>query len=144
MERRQFLNNLARGAGTLIVLPVALAACEDDPIVPDNTGGNGSSGGSVLEIDLLNSQYSALTNTGGYVVRNNIIIINQGSQFIALSSVCTHTGCQVTYNSASNELPCPCHGSRFSSTGSVLQGPAEDPLRRYTVIQEGDVLKIER
>jgi Rieske Fe-S protein len=133
MERRQFLNNLAKGAGTLVVLPAVLASCSDDPGGPDN----------ILEIDLLDNQYNALNSPGGYVVRNNIIVINSGGQFIALSSVCTHSGCQVTYNSASNELPCNCHGSRFSVSGSVLEGPANRPLKEYSITRDGDLLTIE-
>ena len=141
MERRAFLNNLAKGAGTLIVLPAVLTGCEEEPIVPDNN--NNGTGGNFLEIDLLDEQYSALNNAGGHVVRNNIIVINKGGQFNALSSVCTHTGCQVSYNSSTGDLPCPCHGSLFSINGSVLNGPADAPLKRYPVTREGDLLKIE-
>ena len=70
------------------------------------------------------------------------IIVNTGDGFVALSSVCTHLGCQVTYNQSSGNLPCPCHGSVFSITGSVLNGPASSPLEQYNVTQEGDILTI--
>ena len=45
-----------------------------------------------------------------------------------LSAKCTHAGCTVKWDAAEHGWLCPCHGSRYSSTGQVVAGPAERPL----------------
>lgn len=47
----------------------------------------------------------------------------RGSLYRA-SAVCPHLGCIVHWNSLEGSWDCPCHGSRFGTGGSVLNGPA--------------------
>ncbi len=47
-----------------------------------------------------------------------------------LSAVCPHMGCIVGWNPAEKTWDCPCHGSRFASTGELISGPAETGLEQ--------------
>jgi glycine/D-amino acid oxidase-like deaminating enzyme/nitrite reductase/ring-hydroxylating ferredoxin subunit len=59
-----------------------------------------------------------------------------GGDVHAVSLTCTHLGCTVRWNQAETSWDCPCHGSRFSHDGSVLNGPAVRPLKQVEVPPE--------
>ena len=43
---------------------------------------------------------------------------------------CPHMGCALKWNAAERSWDCPCHGSRFSERGALLDGPATGDLPR--------------
>lgn len=53
-----------------------------------------------------------------------------GDEYVALLMRCTHRGC--TVRPAGQTLDCPCHGSRYTNDGEVIEGPADQDLRRMT------------
>ena len=51
----------------------------------------------------------------------------------AVSARCTHLGCIVSFNHTEQAWECPCHGSRFTPDGEILQGPAVHPLEKRDI-----------
>lgn len=49
----------------------------------------------------------------------------------ALRPVCSHMKCIVRWNGAEKSWDCPCHGTRYSVKGAVLEGPSFTGLDRY-------------
>lgn len=55
---------------------------------------------------------------------------DEGGEVHVLSPVCRHLWCYVEWNEAERSWDCPCHGSRYSGEGRVIQGPTVQDLRR--------------
>jgi len=53
---------------------------------------------------------------------------DEDGQVSAISAECTHRGCLVAFNETEKTWECPCHGSRFTTDGAILDGPANRPL----------------
>jgi len=53
---------------------------------------------------------------------------SEDNQLIMRSAICTHVGCVVHWNPFEKCWDCPCHGSQFAPDGTVLNGPALQPL----------------
>ena len=64
-----------------------------------------------------------------------IVVRALNSELVALSAVCTHSGCSVRFrqNQGNGELACNCHESVFGLDGENLAGPAPLPLKAYKV-----------
>lgn len=71
-----------------------------------------------------------------------ITLANVAGTIFAIDDTCTHRGCSLGDGKLDGStVQCACHGSRFDVTsGAVVRGPAEDPVRSYPVhVASGEV-----
>jgi cytochrome b6-f complex iron-sulfur subunit len=58
-------------------------------------------------------------------------VVDGQDSFVALYGVCTHLGCLPKWVDVNNRFECPCHGSKFQSTGLYIEGPAPRSMDRF-------------
>ena len=137
MERIEFLKLLGT-AGLMTCSGCALQSCDESstsvPAPPTNVN---------FTLDLTASANSSLLNDGGFVYKGGIIVTRLTStSYVALSQACTHEGVTVGFSAATGNFLCPRHGSRFSTTGLVLNGPATRALTKYNTELTGTNLRV--
>ena len=89
---------------------------------------------------------SPLSSVGGAALvqsssGNFLVARTAQDAFTALTAVCTHEACTVS-GFQNQAYVCPCHGSRYSLSGTVLQGPAPASLRQFATRFANNVLTI--
>lgn len=75
----------------------------------------------------LNEDEAIVTSING---QRTGIYKDKNSEIHMVDTTCTHMKCEVEWNSGERTWDCPCHGSRFSYTGKVMEGPAKYPLKK--------------
>jgi Rieske Fe-S protein len=106
----------------------------DESSTPSEEGTGSSGGGAAL------ASTSDVPVGGCFVVASAKIVLTQPTDgdFKAFTAVCTHQGCLVE-SSTEGDIPCPCHGSRFSlDDGSPQSGPASSALAAVEITVDGD------
>lgn len=79
------------------------------------------------------------------VAGTTVNVASADGHLYAFDDTCTHAGCSLARgNLAGTTVTCACHGSQFDITsGAVLRGPAQRPVRSRSVQVEGDDLLTE-
>ncbi len=79
------------------------------------------------------------------VAGTKVNIANVGGHLHAFDDTCTHRACSLAKGKLDDTtVTCPCHGSQFDvSSGAVLRGPAQQPVRSRLVQVEGEDLMVE-
>jgi nitrite reductase/ring-hydroxylating ferredoxin subunit len=79
------------------------------------------------------------------VAGNKVNVTSADGDLHAFDDTCTHAGCSLAMGKLDgNIVTCPCHGSQFDVTsGSVLRGPARQPVRSRLIEIQGEDLLIE-
>ena len=141
MDRRKLLSWF--GIGWLVsLLPSSLTGCSDSsapsassPNSPESVAAAPS--GKVIDVGTV-----AQLDQNKQLVSNKISVvrdINDNNKLLAVSTVCTHNGCDVKWKSS--KYVCPCHDAEFAADGKILAGPAKKSLLTYVAkIENGKVL----
>ncbi len=148
MERREFLG--WTGVGLLAsFLPVVIAACSSDQTTGDETSAPQETPEETAAIPdsegFIAIGMIEKLNQDGYLQNKElkvIVVRKDDNSLSALNPSCPHQQCTVEWQSGSNNLSCPCHGSEFTTDGNVISGPAQTSLSNYEVKEEGDSILV--
>lgn len=69
---------------------------------------------------------------------SRMFVFRRQEGLFAISSICTHLGCNVRWEAENNGFECPCHGSSFDKNGKNTSGPAPRPLRWLKLTLDDD------
>ncbi len=83
--------------------------------------------GDLIPVEKLKPGEGEVVNMNGKRVA---IYRDESKELHAFSAICPHMGCILRWNQDEKSFDCPCHGSRFTCQGVVVNGPAKDDLKR--------------
>lgn len=133
MKRKEFLAQVGVGAAILLA-----------PVCLGSLGGCKKSNTAPTKIDFtLDVSTGTLSKNGGFLIKDGVIVARTNAGiFLAVSAACTHEGTNINYVASSNDFVCPNHNAKFSSTGTVTQGPASTNLTQYNTTLTGNSLRV--
>jgi len=142
MTRKDFLKNIGVGAAFVLTVPCLHSCGSDD----DSGEMTPSAGPQNFTIDLDATENAALLATGGFVVKNKVVVaLSVDNNYVAASQVCSHEGNEVmVYNENTDQWFCSVHGAQFDSvTGEPQNDVTNRNLRIYNVTQVGNILTVD-
>jgi cytochrome b6-f complex iron-sulfur subunit len=150
-SRRKFLEKVGLAAvissfGTSFFTSCVSSEEPDDTTTPPNTTApNGITiSGNTVQVNL--TIQNKLAASGGWLLITSAktLVANLNGTYVALTSVCTHSGCFDSWSFTNSRFTCTCHNSIFDTAGKVVQGPATQPLQVYTASVSGNTLTINK
>lgn len=154
MSRRQFLNYTFGGVFGLIVVGMlwpVIGEAAVPALTAKPSNGSGSSLGKVgdfNEKDFKSITFQVPAKEGWYEHKTTVNVYvrkdpkwSKTGGFVAISPICTHLGCLVSWEPQRNIFLCPCHGSEFDKYGRVVHPPAPRPLDYFDItVKNGQVI----
>ncbi|WP_207422035.1 Rieske 2Fe-2S domain-containing protein [Desertivirga brevis] len=138
MERDEFLKSLGIGLA-LVCTGSCFTACKKGGAGEEEESNNGIGSTASVDINTLTSVGSSREVNGVLFFR--IAASNEESSFIATQPTCPHQNLkQLIWNQSQSRVVCTAHGSSFSSTGALINGPATSSLKIYGTTLSGTTL----
>jgi len=147
MSRRKFMTTLLGMTGGAITLLLAApivsytvkpALKKSDTQMVDVGNFSDFTAGKPVKVD-----YSFMRKDGwieAEVKQSCWVLKKDDSNVKVFSPNCTHLGCGYSWDEATQEFKCPCHGAVFSADGEVKAGPPPRPLDQFETKIEGGKL----
>lgn len=90
--------------------------------------------GDKLEDSTATMSHKSLIPGEGRIIRDGLRVVgaykDESGKVYAVKPICTHLGCNLSFNDGDRTWDCPCHGSQFDIEGRIIQGPAVTPLEK--------------
>lgn len=93
-----------------------------------------------LQTDKLNAMVDLARGDGkvvNYEGKKVGVYKDEVGKLYAVNPACPHIACAVSWNTAEKTWDCPCHGSRFSYTGTMVTGPSRKDLQQIDLRKDG-------
>lgn len=78
------------------------------------------------KIDEIEPGHGAVVSKQG---RKIAVFRNELGEYSYFSARCPHLGCLLEWNQEEKSWDCPCHGSRFTADGQLINGPAKEDMK---------------
>ncbi|MDA0268478.1 MAG: Rieske (2Fe-2S) protein [Cyanobacteria bacterium] len=156
LNRRYFLSWLGFG-GLVAALQTVIAACAPKPNTTadapsaaptDAAPATAPEATSATDAGLLTvGTLADLDAQGSLVVESpeKVIVVrdpDNADGVLALTANCNHKNCTVGWSADSSQFICPCHESKFALDGTLLEGPATEPLQPLVATVDGDTILV--
>ncbi len=152
-SRRQFIEKagLATVMSTFGISFFTSCVSSEDPddptptTPPTTTTPNGITiSGNTVQVNLTIQNKLAVSGGWLLITSAKTLVANLNGTYVALTSVCTHSGCFDSWSFTNSRFTCTCHNSIFDTAGKVVQGPAGQPLDVYSTSVSGTTLTINK
>jgi len=149
-SRREFIKETVLGLGLVTLGSFSLFltnGCSD--FGPTESEDDTEENDISILIDISLPENQAVSSVGGAIAiganaldRKGMLIYRESeTSILVISRKCTHNGCVIGafQNGVST---CPCHGSKYNTSGGVINGPASKPLKQYNASILGNIITI--
>jgi len=135
VDRKEFLEKIGIGAAFALTA-TCMGSCTKDTSPPPQD--------IDFVIDLREDRFAVLSNLGGFVRENDVVIARSVSgNYLAATVLCSHEpNKRIEYRSQDGVWHCPVHGAEYTEEGQGLNSFGANNLTVYQTSLDGDLLRV--